>query len=114
VINNIEKAVKKDKSRSGLAYFYCDVSDTRKRNATDILRSLVVNLLVWQPGNQSILDTVYQDCMVGYSKPSDETLYEVLRQFISAFQYSYACEMRYCLHLSESIPEAVISQHDLN
>jgi hypothetical protein len=89
VINNIETTVKKDTSRSGLAYFYCDVSDTRKRNATDILRSLVVNLLVWQPGNQSILDTVYQDCMGGYSKPSDETLYEALRQFISAFQKAY-------------------------
>jgi hypothetical protein len=28
--------------------------------------------------------------------------------------YSYACEMRYCLYLSESVPEAAISQHDLN
>jgi hypothetical protein len=28
--------------------------------------------------------------------------------------YSYACEMCYCLYLSESVPEAAISQHDLN
>ena len=91
MINDIERTVKKGTSQSGLAYFYCDVSDSRKRNVTDILRSLVVNLLAWQPVNKSILDTLYQDCMGGCSKPSDEALYEVLRQFISAFQKAYIC-----------------------
>jgi hypothetical protein len=28
--------------------------------------------------------------------------------------YSYACEMCYCLCLSESVPEVAISQCDLN
>jgi hypothetical protein len=28
--------------------------------------------------------------------------------------YSYACELCYCLCLSESVPEAAISQYDLN
>ena len=89
MINNIERTIKKGTSRSGLAYFYCDVSDSRKRNVTDILRSLVVNLLVWQPVNESILNAVYQDCGGGYSKPSNEALYKVLRQFISTFQQAY-------------------------
>ena len=89
MINDIDRAVKSGTSKSGLAYFYCDVSDSRKRNVTDILRSLVVSLLVWQPENKSMLDTVYRDCMGGHSKPSDEALYEVLRQFISAFQKAY-------------------------
>jgi hypothetical protein len=59
----------------GLAYFYCDISDT-KRGVTDILSSLVVHLLAWQPLDQSILDKTYEDCMEGSSKPSDDRLQE--------------------------------------
>ena len=74
----------------GLAYFYCDVSDDKKRNVTDILSSLIIQLLAWQPSNQSLLDKVYDDCNKGLlSKPSDKDLYEVLRQLLSGFEMAY-------------------------
>ena len=73
----------------GLAYFYCDVSDAKKRGVTDILSSLVVHLLARQPSDQSFLDKTYEDCMEGSSKPSDDRLQEVLRQFISGFEMAY-------------------------
>ena len=77
------------KGTIGLAYFYCDVSDAKKRNVTDILSSLVVHLLAWQPSDQSVLDKTYEDCMEGLSKPSDDRLHEVLKQFISGFEMTY-------------------------
>jgi hypothetical protein len=72
-----------------MAYFYCDISDAKKRTVTDILRSLVVSLLAWQPSNLSILGKTYEDCMDGQSKPSNDKLQEVLREFISGFQKAY-------------------------
>jgi len=72
-----------------LAYFYCDVSDAKKRNVTDILSSLVINLFTFQPSNQSLLDKTYQDSMDGISKPFDDRLQEILRQFISSFEMAY-------------------------
>ena len=74
---------------TGLAYFYCDVSDDKKRNVTDILSSLIIQLLLWKPSNQSFLDKCYDDCMGGHSKPSDDKLYEVLRQLLSGFEKAY-------------------------
>jgi len=65
-----------------LAYFYCDVSDAKKRDVTDILSSFIVNLLAWQPSNQSLLDKTYEDCMQGLSIPSDDKLQDALRQLI--------------------------------
>ena len=72
-----------------MAYFYCDVSDAKKRNATDILSSLVVHLLAWQPSDQSFLHKTYDDCMDGLSKPFDDKLLDILRQFISGFEMTY-------------------------
>ena len=78
-----------NKGAIGLAYFYCDVSDAKKRGVTDILSSLVVHLLAWEPSDQSVLDKTYEDCMEGSSKPSDDRLKEILRQFISGFEMAY-------------------------
>ena len=72
-----------------MAYFYCDVSDAKKRDVTDILSSLVIHLLAWQPSNLSVLDKTYEGCMGGFSKPSSDRLHEVLRQFISGFEMAY-------------------------
>ena len=72
-----------------MAYFYCDVSDAKKRGVTDILTSLVIHLLAGKPSDQSALDKAYEDCMEGSSKPSDDRLLEVLRQFISGFEMAY-------------------------
>ena len=72
-----------------MAYFYCDVSDAKKRGVTDILTSLVVHLLAGQPSDQTVLDKAYEDCMEGSSKPSDNRLLEALRQFTSAFEKTY-------------------------
>ncbi|KAF8343296.1 ankyrin repeat-containing domain protein [Amanita rubescens] len=82
-------ANKNSKGTVGLAYFYCDVSDVKKRSVTDILSSLVINLLAFQPSNQSLLDKTYQDSMNGFSKPFDDRLQEILRQFISSFEMAY-------------------------
>ena len=73
----------------GLAYFYCDVSDAKKRGVTDILSSLVIHLLAWQPSDQSVLDNTYEYCMGGFSKPSNDRLHEVLRQLIFGFEKAY-------------------------
>lgn len=72
-----------------MAYFYCDISDSRKRNVTDILSSLVTHLIGQGPSDHSILDKVYEDCMSGISKPSDDRLHEVLRQLITGFEMTY-------------------------
>ena len=71
-----------------MAYFYCDISDAKKRDVTDILSSLVVHLLAWQPSDQSVLDKTYEDCVEGFSKPLHR-LYEVLKQLISGFEMTY-------------------------
>ena len=44
------------KDSIGKAYFYCDVADIRKRKVTDILSSLVIHLLAWEPHDQSLLE----------------------------------------------------------
>jgi len=72
-----------------LAYFYCDVSDAKKRNVTDILRSLIFSLLACQPSGWSLLDKLYGDCMEGLSEPSDDKLQEALRQLICGFDITY-------------------------
>jgi hypothetical protein len=88
----------------GLAYFYCDVSDDKKRNVTDILSSLIIQLLAWKPSNQPLLDKTYDDCKEGVlSKPSDKILYEVLRQLLSGFEMAYVLidALDECLHVRE-------------
>ena len=87
VIQDIQLTAKK--GSIGLAYFYCDVSDAKKRNVTEILSSLTVNLLFWQPSDQSFLDKAYEDCMEGHSIPSDNILQEALRQLICSFDMTY-------------------------
>jgi hypothetical protein len=71
-----------------LAYFYCDVSDAKKRNVTDILNSLVLHLLSQQP-SMNPLDKTYEDCMHGLSRPSEDKVLEVLRQLICSFEITY-------------------------
>jgi hypothetical protein len=87
IVQDIQLNAKK--GSIGLAYFYCDVSDAKKRNVTDILSSLIVNLLSWQPSNQSFLTKTYEDCMQGLSMPSDDKLQDALRQLISGFDITY-------------------------
>ena len=72
-----------------MAYFYCDISDAKKRTVTDILRALVTSLLAQQPSDLSILENTYEDCRDGLSKPSNSKLQEILREFISGFEMAY-------------------------
>ena len=72
-----------------MAYFYCDVSDAKKRNVTDILSSLVFHLLTWQPSDLSLLHRTYDDSMDGLSKPFDDLLLHILKQFMSGFEMTY-------------------------
>ena len=65
------------------------MSDAKKQTVTDILSSLVVHLLAWQPSDQSLLDKIYDDCMGGISKPLDDKLLDILRQIISGFNMAY-------------------------
>ena len=87
IVQDIELIAQK--GSIGLAYFYCDVSDSQKRNAFDILSSLVINLLSWEPQTQSVLEKAYDDCRNGVSKPPNDRLLEVLKQFISGFKMAY-------------------------
>ena len=70
---------------------------------TDILSSLVIHLLAWEPHNQSLLDKAYKDCQDGLSKPSDEGLLEILGQFISGFEKTYILvdALDECLNMEE-------------
>jgi hypothetical protein len=86
VIQDIQSTAKEDSI--GLAYFYCDVADAKKRNVTDILNSLVLHLLSQQPSSNP-LDKTYEDCMHGLSRPSEDKLLEVLRQLICGFEITY-------------------------
>jgi hypothetical protein len=88
-----------------LAYFYCDISDVKKRGVTDILSSLVVHLLAWQPSEQSVLKKTYEDCMDGSSKPSDDRLQEVLRKFIFGFEMAYILidALDECLNVEDAL-----------
>ncbi len=72
-----------------MPYFYCDISDAKKRTLTDILRALVISLLAQEPSDLSILKRAYGDCMDGVSKHSDDKLWEVLRGFIAGFKLVY-------------------------
>src|SRR6266566_3161856 len=87
VVQDIESIAQK--GSIGLAYFYCDISDNQKRNVSDILSSLVINLLSWEPQTQSVLEKAYNECRNGVSKPSNNRLLEVLKQFISSFKMAY-------------------------
>ena len=87
-----------------MGYFYCDVSDDKKRNVTDILSSLIIQFLAWRPSNQSLLDKTYDDCNKGMlSKPSEKKLYEVLRQLLSGFEMAYVLidALDECWHIGE-------------
>ena len=96
-----------------MAYFYCDVSDDKKRSVTDILSSLIIQLLAWQPSNHSYLDETYSHYVKvvltkGHfirtlSMPSDKKLYEVLRQLLSGFEMTYVLidGLEECLHMGE-------------
>ena len=87
VVQDIQSNAKK--GSIGLAYFYCDISDGKKRNVTDILSSSILHLLSWKPSNQSLLDKTYEDCLQGLSIPSDDKLQEALRQLICGFDTTY-------------------------
>ena len=87
----------------GKAYFYCDISDVRKRRVTDILSSLVIHLLAWEPHDKSLLDKTYKVHQDGLSKPSDEKLLKILGQFISGFEETYILvdALDECLNMEE-------------
>ncbi|KAF8621427.1 hypothetical protein AX15_007787 [Amanita polypyramis BW_CC] len=85
IISDIQSIAKK--GSIGLAYFYGDVSDHRKRILRNILPSLVLSLFSWFPPNQDILHTIHGHN--GISRPTDNELQEILRSFISQFQATY-------------------------
>ena len=87
IVQDIESIAQK--GSIGLAYFYCDVSDSQKRHVSDILSSLVINLLYGEPQTQSVREKAYEGCKNGGSKPSNDRLLEVLKQFISGFKMAY-------------------------
>jgi hypothetical protein len=85
LIQAIQKQIDR-KSSSGLAYFFCDVSDI-KRNARGLLCSLVLTLFT--PQNQPVLQELFEKCKDGLQKPADHDLYEVLKSYLSGFQDVY-------------------------
>jgi hypothetical protein len=99
IVQDIQSISIAKKGLIGLAYFYCDASDYKNRSVTDILSSLIIQLLAWQPSNHSPLDEAYGYCVkvvfpkgplvTELSKPSVKRLYEVLRQLLSGFEMAY-------------------------
>jgi len=76
-----------DSKSTGLAYFFCDVSDINKRTARGLLCSIVLTLFT--PQNQSVLKELFKKCKDGLQKPTDDDLYEVLKSYLSGFQDVY-------------------------
>ena len=90
-----------DNKSSGLAYFFCDVSDINKGTARGLLCSLVFTLST--PHNQTVLKVLFEKCKDGHQKPSDHDLYEVLRSYLSGFQdvYLFIDALDECSNLEE-------------
>ena len=51
---------------------------------------MVIHLLAWKPQGQSLLNNTYtKECQNGLSKPQNEIMLEILRQFICGFEDTY-------------------------
>jgi len=81
---------------------------------TAILNSLVVHLLAWKPQDQSLLNSTYtKDCQNGLSKPSNERMLEILRQFICGFKDTYILTdaLDECLEVEKTVLMLIETLH---
>ena len=75
----------------GLACFYCDISDAKKRGKLwiSLAHLLFTSLYQEHQISQSVLEKTYKDCIGEFSTPSNDQLHGVLIQLISGFEMVY-------------------------
>ncbi|KIL54578.1 hypothetical protein M378DRAFT_18753, partial [Amanita muscaria Koide BX008] len=73
----------------GLAYYYFDTFDVKKKTAGGLLSSLALRLYTCNPSNHTIVDQLYKNCKDGVNKPSGQQLEDLLKGLISGFKETY-------------------------
>jgi hypothetical protein len=101
LIQAIQEEVKLNES-SGLAYFFCDISDMNKRTKRGLLCSLVLSLFACS-GDKTILEKLYAKYNHGLQKPTNSDLCEVLHDYMTGLQKVYLLidALDECINLEE-------------
>ncbi|KIL58409.1 hypothetical protein M378DRAFT_170663 [Amanita muscaria Koide BX008] len=87
IVENLQSIV--EEGSIGMAYYYFDISDDRKRTVDGLLSSLALSLYTCSPCNHTAVDQLYMRCKDGVSKPSGQQLEDLLKQLISGFKETY-------------------------
>ncbi|KIL58686.1 hypothetical protein M378DRAFT_86080, partial [Amanita muscaria Koide BX008] len=84
IVENVQS-----KGPIGLAYYYFDILDVKKRTVEGLLSSLALRLYTCNPSNHTAVDQLYRNCKDGVDKPSGQQLEDLLKQLISGFKETY-------------------------
>ncbi|KAM6503799.1 hypothetical protein JOM56_000742 [Amanita muscaria] len=87
IVENVQSIV--GEGSIGLAYYYFDISDVKKRTVKGLLSSLALRLYTCNPSNHTTVDQLYRSCNDGVDKPSGQQLEDLLKQLISGFKETY-------------------------
>ncbi|KIL59584.1 hypothetical protein M378DRAFT_84858, partial [Amanita muscaria Koide BX008] len=87
IVKNVQSIV--EEGSIGLAYYYFDILDVKKRTVEGLLSSLALRLYTCNPSNHTALDQLYRNCKDGVDKPSGQQLEDLLKQLISGFKETY-------------------------
>ncbi|KIL59602.1 hypothetical protein M378DRAFT_169115, partial [Amanita muscaria Koide BX008] len=87
IVENVQSIV--EEGSMGLAYYYFDILDVKKRTVGGLLSSLALSLYTCSPSNHTAVDQLYMKCKDGVSKPSSQQLEDLLKQLISGFKETY-------------------------
>ncbi|KIL58696.1 hypothetical protein M378DRAFT_86117 [Amanita muscaria Koide BX008] len=85
----VENVQSMEERSIGLAYYYFDILDVKKRTVDGLLSSLALSLYTCSPHNHTAVDQLYMKCKDGVSKPSGQQLEDLLKQLISGFKETY-------------------------
>ncbi|KAM6495097.1 Ankyrin repeat-containing domain protein, partial [Amanita muscaria] len=87
IIENVQSIV--EQGSIGLAYYYFDIFDIKKRTVGSLLSSLVLSLYTCNPSNHTIVQQLYMKCKDGVFKPSGQQLEDLLKELITGFKETY-------------------------
>ncbi|KIL62335.1 hypothetical protein M378DRAFT_53540, partial [Amanita muscaria Koide BX008] len=73
----------------GMAYYYFDIFDVKKRTVEGLLSSLSLSLYTCNPSNHTIVEQLYMKCKDGVFKPSGQQLEYLLKELMSGFKETY-------------------------
>ncbi|KAM6496670.1 Ankyrin repeat-containing domain protein [Amanita muscaria] len=87
MIENVQTIV--EQGSIGMAYYYFDIFDVKKRTVEGLLSSLSLSLYACNPSNHTIVEQLYMKCKDGVFKPSGQQLEYLLKELISGFKETY-------------------------